>query len=777
MARPSTQRFWIVLLAITAVVGSVGWWADREVRGALQHKLRTELETVLGANATALEIWMQAQERLAAGIAEDPQVRRAALEILQTQGLETMEGRELARLPAQSLLDQALGARLKTAGYMVANLVSTQLQTVADSGPGRLRIGATVIEEHRVHLTELFQTGEPVVITPFQMRFGDRRRGDGAPGRPGFGFPGGGTNRWGRSSGTGVVESMGPPVNRGMGPSTNRAWGGGPSGRAGGWRQGGGPPRSGMMQVAAPVRDDSGTVVGALALILNPELEFSKMLSVVRQGETGETYVFDDGGRMLSQSRFDPQLKKLGLLEDRNEAISALTLELRDPGGDLSTGYQPTMSRTNQPLTTMVAQAVAGGSGVQVEPTRDYRGIPVVGAWRWLPERRIGIVTQMDAMEAYQPLKVLRSIFLILLGLVAIFAVGVLGVYYSNLLWRRKAKEAELQLRTLGQYTLEEKIGEGGMGVVYKARHALLRRETAVKLLLPGRADDASVRQFEREVQLTCELTHPNTIQVYDFGRTPDGIFYYAMEFLRGLNLADLVAAYGPQPEARILHVLRQVCGSLQEAHQAGLVHRDIKPANIILCDRGGMPDTVKVLDFGLVRQMGAGVDGPKAKGGDGPERLSGTPNYLAPEAIRNPGHSDPRGDLYALGAVAYFLATGLPVFEGESYSEVLEHHLRTAPVAIRERCPGNPVSAEFESLVLRCLAKDPAQRPSTAAELRQWVESCPLASAWDLDRSRTWWLAHERRSPAADSRIPDPAGSTPTVEATLRIDLAQRPG
>ncbi|MCC7375951.1 MAG: serine/threonine protein kinase [Verrucomicrobiales bacterium] len=775
MARSSTKRFWMVLLAVTATVGGVGWWADREVSGALRHKLTTELETVLDANATALEIWMQAQERLAAGIAEDPQVRRAALQILQAPSLAEMEARALDRLPGQAAFNEALAPRLKTAGYLVANLVSTNLMTVADSGPGRWRIGASVMEEHRVQLTELLRTGEPVLITPFQMRFGDRRRGGGPPGGPGFGRFTGSTNRQERSPGDFRFAGP-PPGGLGDGPRTNRIWNGGPGSRPDGARPGGGPPRSGMMQVAAPIRDDAGEVAGVLALILNPELEFSKMLTVVRQGETGETYVFDDGGRMLSQSRFDAQLKKLGLLEDRADAISALNLELRDPGGDLTTGYRSAVNRTNQPLTIMVVQAVAGGSGVQVEPTRDYRGVPVVGAWRWLSERRVGIATQMDAVEAYQPLRVLRSIFMLLLGLVATFAIGVLAVYYSNLLWRRKASEAESMLRTLGQYTLEEKIGEGGMGVVYKARHALLRRETAVKLLLPDRADEASVRQFEREVQLTCELTHPNTIQVYDFGRTPEGVFYYAMEFLRGLNLAELVATYGPQPEARVLHVLRQVCGSLQEAHQAGLVHRDIKPANIILCDRGGLPDTVKVLDFGLVRRVEAGAEAASKSADADPERLSGTPNYLAPESIRNPGRSDPRGDLYALGAVAYFLATGQPVFEGESYSEILEHHLNSTPVPLRQRCPERPVSEEFEALVLRCLAKDPAQRPATALELRQAIEACALSNAWDLDQRRAWWVVHDQRTAAATSKAPDPAGSTPTVEATLRIDLAHRP-
>jgi serine/threonine protein kinase len=210
--------------------------------------------------------------------------------------------------------------------------------------------------------------------------------------------------------------------------------------------------------------------------------------------------------------------------------------------------------------------------------------------------------------------------------------------------------------RRLGQYTLEEKLGEGGMGVVYRARHALLRRPTAVKLLKGERLGEASLRRFEREVLLTASLSHPNTVSVYDFGRTPDGVFYYAMEYLEGLSLEQLVAEEGAQPPGRVVHVLRQVLGALAEAHGVGLVHRDVKPDNVILCERGGLSDVAKVVDFGLVKDLDA-ADALSHEG-----MLVGTPLYLAPEAIRSPD-TDPRADLYSLGAVAYFLLTGKHVF------------------------------------------------------------------------------------------------------------------
>jgi serine/threonine-protein kinase len=225
------------------------------------------------------------------------------------------------------------------------------------------------------------------------------------------------------------------------------------------------------------------------------------------------------------------------------------------------------------------------------------------------------------------------------------------GVIYGL---RREVRRA---LR-LGQYTLEEKLGEGGMGVVYRARHALLRRPTAVKLLKGDRLGEASLRRFEREVQLTASLSHPNTVSVYDFGRTPEGVVYYAMEYLEGLSLEQLVAEAGAQPPGRVVHVLRQVLGALAEAHGVGLVHRDVKPGNVILCERGGLSDVAKVVDFGLVKDLDA-ADALSHEG-----MLVGTPLYLAPEAIRSP-NADPRSDLYSLGAVAYVLLTGNHVFDG----------------------------------------------------------------------------------------------------------------
>jgi eukaryotic-like serine/threonine-protein kinase len=276
------------------------------------------------------------------------------------------------------------------------------------------------------------------------------------------------------------------------------------------------------------------------------------------------------------------------------------------------------------------------------------------------------------------------------------------------LTWRRRLSEAELKLKQLGQYTLEEKIGEGGMGVVYRARHALLRRDTAVKLLLPDRADPASIARFEKEVRLTCQLTHPNTIQVYDYGHTPDGIFYYAMEFLRGLNLHDLIARYGPQPEGRVIHILAQVCDSLAEAHALGLIHRDIKPGNILF----NANNTPKVVDFGLSLTF----ETTDHFNGE----IWGTPYYVAPEKLERLTE-DFRSDLYSLGATLFHAISGRPPYEGEDPNDVAMKHLSGSVISLKAFVPD--ISDQTSYAVSKAMARQPNDRYESYAEFIEQLE------------------------------------------------------
>jgi hypothetical protein len=296
---------------------------------------------------------------------------------------------------------------------------------------------------------------------------------------------------------------------------------------------------------------------------------------------------------------------------------------------------------------------------------------------------------------------------------------------------RREVQKA----RVLGQYTLEEKLGEGGMGAVWRASHALLRRPTAVKLLSPGRESEAAIKRFEREVQLTARLTHPNTVAIYDYGRTRDGIFYYAMELLDGTDLERLVAEHGRQPPERVVHVLSQVCGALAEAHDLGLVHRDVKPANILLAPRKHEHEYAKIVDFGLVKTIDAG---PELTQVSAANVITGTPLYMPPEAIEAPDKMDGRSDLYALGAVAWFLLVGRPVFEGSSIVSVCGKHLHSVPQRPSEAL-GASIPSELEDVVLACLAKRPADRPEGARALRARFEATGLAARWTAERAAEW--------------------------------------
>jgi hypothetical protein len=294
--------------------------------------------------------------------------------------------------------------------------------------------------------------------------------------------------------------------------------------------------------------------------------------------------------------------------------------------------------------------------------------------------------------------------------------------------------------KRLGPYTLEEKIGEGGMGEVYKARHALLRRPTAIKIIRNASDPETSAR-FEREVQLTSQLMHPNTVHVYDFGRAADGTFYYAMEYIEGLTLWQLVQLDGAQSPGRVVALLTQICASLAEAHGLGLIHRDVKPDNVLVSVRGLVPDVVKVVDFGLARTVGAASRAEEAG------TVMGTARYMAPEAVNEPWIADARSDIYAVGALAYFLLTGTELFHGTT-AAILSQQVHAIPDRPSARL-GVELPADLERIVMRCLAKDPAARPQSAVALAQELLRTSSANAWTDTDGSDWW----RRNGASFAR------------------------
>jgi len=285
--------------------------------------------------------------------------------------------------------------------------------------------------------------------------------------------------------------------------------------------------------------------------------------------------------------------------------------------------------------------------------------------------------------------------------------------------------------RQLGQYRLAEQLGEGAMGTVYRATHSMLRRPTAIKVLRPEVAGEETIARFEREVQETALLQHPNTIAIYDYGRTPDGLFYYAMELLDGEDLATILERTGPVPHARVNHILQQVCGSLHEAHAKDLVHRDIKLGNIVLCRRAGLHDVAKVVDFGLVKRIASQSSSVTQVG-----MLCGTPETIAPEVLS--GHApDMRADLYALGIVGYQLLTGRLPFDANTVSELIAAHLHDEPRPLTE------APDDLAAVLMRCLAKDPGARIDSAASLREQLARCNDAGTWTEQAAAQWWAGY----------------------------------
>jgi eukaryotic-like serine/threonine-protein kinase len=701
------RQLWIWPIVAAVVLGIIGWFMHSSVEGALKRSMAANLRTILNADVTALKIWLEEEKVYAKTVAAAPRIRTHIGELL---GLATRPSQtESTLLQAQALL----GLRLEIQPWLEARhyngfIVLNPQERIIAAGEDVL-VGKANLALPEGIVPRLFaeEAGtEPIVTLPFRSPtlLEDEDR----------------------------KQRVGLPT----------------------------------MFILAPVLEE-GRTIAVLGLRIRPEADFTRILSVAQAGESGETYAFDEQGLLISQSRFDDELKAIGLLPDHDEIRSILNLEIRDPQVNLIAGERPVLKRAEWSLTRMAADATQGNSGIDVDGYRDYRGVPVIGAWMWLPEYGFGVATEVDVAEAFRPLYILRYVFW---GLFSLLGTSAIIIFIFTLVVARlgrQARQAALKAKHLGQYTLEEKIGAGGLGMVYRGHHSMLRRPTAIKLLDVGKTTEETIARFEREVQLTSRLNHPNTVAVYDYGRTPEGVFYYAMELLDGINLEELVRQYGPQPEARVIHILEQICGSLIEAHSIGLIHRDIKPANIILSQRGGMADVIKLLDFGLVKALDVAKQVTLTAAGS----LTGTPLYVSPEGIADPDQVDARSDLYAVGALGYYLLTGKPTFEGKSIIEICMHQVNTSPIPPSKRL-GRAISRDLERLLLRCLKKDPEQRPQSARQLLHELQQCQDAGRWTEEDAEKWWTRHKPprdKEEAVDSKAISTA-TIPPRDATLIV-------
>lgn len=330
-------------------------------------------------------------------------------------------------------------------------------------------------------------------------------------------------------------------------------------------------------------------------------------------------------------------------------------------------------------------------------------------------------------------------------------------------------------VQRLGNYRLGRKLGEGGMGTVYLAHHSLLRRPTAVKVIrLDPNVPELSKR-FEREARYTSRLTHPNTIAVYDYGETDGGVFYYAMEYVRGVTLRDLVKACGPLPLGRVRNIMQQVAGSLSEAHSKGILHRDIKPENVMLSERGGIPDFVKVLDFGLVKDASLSSNSSSGVDSSLSTRIAllGTPGYIAPEAIRDGTAFTAASDVYSMGALLYFLVTGKRVYQAGSRGLVLKLALEQDP-ALPSSHLEQGLPPEWEEFIVRCLLREPERRPADARAFLQELQALPCPTQYSEAEALEWWHSQGAQVLAKMNGSEDGIDSSPTDLAPARSSIVK---
>jgi len=479
---------------------------------------------------------------------------------------------------------------------------------------------------------------------------------------------------------------------------------------------------------AAPVRNAGGEIIAVLDIGKSVDERFTQLFSVAAIGAGGESFAFDRRGLMLTESRYRDVLVERGDL--RAGESSVLRMPLRDP--DEAAESRPTR---------LVVQALAGLEaspprlhGDARQPYRTYHGERVVGAWRWLPDLGFGIAVEVPEDEAFAPL---RRVELTFLGLGLAVGIVAFGFVVALLRIQRMADEVAAAQR-LGNYELFEEIGAGGVARVYRAQHRLLKRPTAVKVIHLHASSDELLARFDREVRLASQLMHPNTIEIYDYGRTPEGLPFYAMELLLGLTLQQIVERTGPLPPPRVAHALRGIAGSLSEAHERGLVHRDVTPANIMLCQKGGLYDVPKLLDFGLIKDTRT----PHTRDLTRALRVLGTPSYMAPERIEHPDSADARSDLYALGAVGFYCLAGRPPLEGDS-DLALAYKVVNTPAPAVGAVAAQPVPPALEALIARCLAKSLQERPATATEVAAALDLLLLELPWTNGDARSWWEAH----------------------------------
>jgi len=642
-------------LAVLLPVLISGWIANRALDGFRDHLRAASLVDLVDSKATAIRFWLGREKTVVQSWADSTKVRQLVTELIEIAKVSKAPqiGDQLRSAPQQTLLDHEMET---LAGHSVRYAVwDKSLTTIADWSPTRSSVGVSVTPKGAERLTAVMANGPTAVV---------------------------------------------------IGPKDAIT------------RDYGDMPTKPIVAVIVPVTNDDGEVIGTM-MVGNSEgtddlgdflsSSLSDYKATDNERSYGGTFVFDRAGMLLYDSPYDAELRTLGLIPANEDSFSAKQLELRDPGVDLTRGRIAAENFAARPLTKMVRMAVSNGSGVDVTGYRDVRGVTVAGAWRWLDDYQFGVGIEVDKQALEPGFWIAQLQSWAMLGLVGIS----LCVAGYSMLTIRRLRESISTSHRIGPYVLEQMVGEGGMGRVYRARHDLLKRPTAIKLLRPELLSESSMARFQREAQLAARLEHPNTVSVFDFGLSDDKRFYLVMEWIDGVTLDRLVQQEGRIKVERAIAILRQIAMSLREAHVLGLIHRDLKPQNIMLTQRASESDVVKVLDFGLARDLRAEPLGPNTV----PTLtelgfIAGTPRYMAPERWNAATPVSPAIDVFAFGCIAYFILTGRHLIQGKSIEEICANVLQVLP-GRPSAIAGNEIPKGLDELTMRCTEPNPAARPA----------------------------------------------------------------
>ena len=478
--------------------------------------------------------------------------------------------------------------------------------------------------------------------------------------------------------------------------------------------------------------DDSSQVIGAM-MIRSPKFldELEELLSslVLRDSNS---YLLDERGAIATKARDLSNLLELPSFSVLKKIRGATIVEARDPGGNVLSGFKPSDDPSQWSWTKPGKTISQPRNGSDIIGYRDYRGRDVVGAWHWIDTLSRMMVLEMPKEEAFKNHLFIESAFRFLYGVPILISlvIGVLSL-------RRAFRGIELANKSLGSYVLREKIGEGGLGIVYRGEHKLLGRAAAIKLIKEPLISSATLKRFEREVRMASKLSHPNTVGIYDFGMSKDGLLFCAMELVEGVNLAHFIS-YDPNISIdRCLWILRQTCGAIEEAHDIGLIHRDIKPQNVMICQKGQLVDLIKVVDFGLAKSMADNV----GRDVTATRVLIGTPGFIAPERLEAPWIADPRIDIFAFGVLGVYLLSGKVPILGATHDSVIS---TLSLGRFAELCM-DPKFNEFIRLLAQCISPEANDRPRSMSEVGTKLAGFSSRFPWSEERAEKWWQENEQ--------------------------------